>query len=301
MKFKIGDKVRVKGELSVRDGNGITYAVKDMLKYRNEIMTVKDVRSSMTGNYTIYELDDNGECWAWTEEMLEPAYAEGGYVPYGKIPTPSNPVPIEEQLGLPEGVSIHDLPINEWYRPLDIVFNAEQAEELARRVNDELNRHFNAFSNNGILAKKEGKNPMKFTFYTTEDYRMDKSNNTKIPTITTHVHVGRDYHGMATCDKADYSERQGCLEAIANAMFGSKFDREYNRAVKENKDFERETRTCDYCGKVFDTVEERKNHEAWHVERRKARHERYKLRKRAKEIAFEEAAQKLAKEMTGEK
>ena len=58
MKFKIGDKVRVKGDLQVGDGMGCTTAVKDMLKYRNEIMTVKDARSSTTGNYTIYELDD---------------------------------------------------------------------------------------------------------------------------------------------------------------------------------------------------------------------------------------------------
>ena len=303
MKFKIGDKVRVKGELSVRDGNGITYAVKDMLKYRNEIMTVKDVRSSMTGNYTIYELDDNGGCWAWTEEMLEPVYAEGGYVSYSKIPTPSKPVPIEEQLGLPKGVSIHDLPINEWYRPVDIVFNAEQAEELARRVNDELNRHFNAFSNNGISANKEGKNPMKFTFYTEEGYRIDKSNNSKVETITTFVKINgfdNTYLGMATCDKVDYSEREGVINALANAMCNGNFDREFNRAVKDNARADKKARTCTYCGQLFDTVKEKEAHEAWHVERRKARHERYKLRKRAKEIAFEEAAQKMAKEMIKE-
>ena len=141
---------------------------------------------------------------------------------------------------------------------------------------------------------------MKFTFSTTEGYRMDKSNNNKIETITTHVYVGRYYHGMATCDKADYSERQGCLEAIANAMCGDNFDREFNKAVKANAFADKKKRTCTYCGKLCDTVEEKQAHEAWHVERRKARHERYKLRKRAKEIAFEEAAQKLAKEMTEE-
>ena len=146
---------------------------------------------------------------------------------------------------------------------------------------------------------------MKFTFYTKEGTRVDKTCNGTIPTITTFVTVNSygdtTYHGAATCDKADYNERQGCLEAIANAMLGGSFDRDFNRAVKANAFADKKKRTCTYCGQLFDTVEEKEAHEAWHVERRKARHERYKLRKRAKEIAFEEAAQKLAKEMTGEK
>ena len=141
---------------------------------------------------------------------------------------------------------------------------------------------------------------MKFTFSTTEGYRIDKSNNTKVPTITTHVYVGRYYGGKATCDKADYSERQGCLEAIANAMLDGDFDKAYNKEVKRHKLCELHDRTCKYCGQVFDTIEEREAHEAWHVEHKKARRERYKLRKRAKEIAFEEQAQKMAKEIIAE-
>lgn len=94
-----------------------------------------------------------------------------------------------------------------------------------------------------------------------------------------------------------YDERQGCLEALANAMLGGNFDRDFNRAVKANELTDKKKRTCTYCGKVFDTVEEKQAHEAWHVERKKARRERYLLRKRAKEIAFEEQAQKMAKEM----
>ena len=141
--------------------------------------------------------------------------------------------------------------------------------------------------------KNEEDKPMRLTFSTTEGYRIDTSNNTKIPTITTKVDcIFGDLiqSGSATCDKFNYDERQGVIEAVANALFRGKFDREYNRAVKANY----------YCGKVFDTVEERQAHEVWHVERRKARHERYLLRKRAKEIAFEEQAQKMAKEMLEE-
>ena len=274
MKFKIGDKVRVRGDLQVGDGMGCTTAVEGMLKYRNRIMTVKEARSSMTGNYTIYRLDGDNEFWAWTEGMLEPAYAEGGYIPYGKIPTPSNPIPIEEQLGY----TIRD--------SLDSAFDAWR----------KLGGATSLFHENTISIKED--KPMKFTFSTKEGYRIDKSNNTKIPTITTTVTttVGGD-KASATCDKVDYDERQGVLEALANLACRGDFDKEYRKAVKTNKEYEIATRTCDYCGKVFDSVEERKDHEAWHVERRKARHERYKLRKRAKEIAFEEVAQKMAKEM----
>ena len=148
---------------------------------------------------------------------------------------------------------------------------------------------------------------MKFTFYVTEGTRPDKNPNGDgkgvIPTKTTYVTIensGSIYRGNATCDKTDYSSRQGCLEAIANAMLGGNFDREYNKIVKRHKLCELHDRTCHYCGQVFDTREEREAHEAWHVERKKARRERYLLRKRAKEIAFEEQAQKMAKEIIAE-
>ena len=142
---------------------------------------------------------------------------------------------------------------------------------------------------------------MKFTFYVTEGTRVDKSCNGTIPTMTTTVEANSYSRtapvGTATCDKADYDMRQGVLEALANMYCDGDFDKAFNKAVKRNELADKKRRTCKYCGKVFDTVEEREAHEAWHVERRKARHERYLLRKRAKEIAFEETAQKMAKEM----
>jgi len=165
-----------------------------------------------------------------------------------------------------------------------------------------------AFSNDGISAKNGGKNSMKFTFYVTEGTRVDKSCNGTIPTMTTNIELlsGNVFDkvttvkGSATCDKADYDERQGVLEALANAVCGGEFEKRYKKAVKVNKDADLWMRTCYYCGKVFDTVEEKVAHDDWHVERKKARHERYLLRKRAKEIAFEEQAQKMAKEMIKE-
>lgn len=157
-----------------------------------------------------------------------------------------------------------------------------------------------AFSNDGISAKNGGKNSMKFTFYVKEGTRPDKKCNGLIPTMTTTVVDASGKKATVTCDKADYSERQGVLEAIAQMACGGNFDKEYDKAVKKNKLIELHDRTCTYCGKVFDTIAEREAHEAWHVERKKARQERYLLRKRAKEIAFEEQAQKMAKEMMGE-
>jgi hypothetical protein len=286
-------------------------------------VTIKEAKSSVVGNYTVYEINDDGECWSWTDEMFEPAYANGGYVPYHKIPTPKKPVSIEEQLRLPKGVSIHDHfcdGFRENKKP-ECVLNEKQAKEYADNIiaTSELISHMtgipcensinklktclSASSNDGISAKNGGKNSMKFTFYTEEGYRIDKSNNSKVETITTFVKINgfdNTYLGMATCDKVDYSEREGVINALANAMCNGNFDREFNKAVKDNARADKKARTCTYCGQLFDTVAEKEVHEAWHVERKKARRERYLLRKRAKEIAFEEQAQKMAKEMMGE-
>jgi len=130
--------------------------------------------------------------------------------------------------------------------------------------------------------------------------RVYSNTNGLIPTMTTTVVDASGKKATVTCDKADYSERQGVLEAIAQMACGGNFDKEYDKAVKKNKLIELHDRTCIYCGKVFDTVEELKAHEAWHVECKKARRKRYLLRKRAKEIAFEEQAQKMAREIIAE-
>ena len=219
-----------------------------------------------------------------TNYKLVPEYKEGGIVTL----KPRD-----------ESVSFTSAP----YLDLSLILPTN-SREFEEKINKELSEHFNAFPNDGISAKNGGKNPMKFTFYVKEGTRVDKTCNKLIPTMTTFItaesYGDSIYHGAATCDKADYNERQGCLEALANAMLGGNFDRDFNRAVKANELADKKKRTCKYCGKVFDTVEEREAEEAWHVERRKARHERYLLRKRAKEIAFEEQAQKMAREMMDE-
>lgn len=224
-------------------------------------------------------------------------------------------------------VSIHDLPTSEWYNPMRLTFKngssieaipnedairskepelvwidkialptATETKEMVERVRQEILKFTNAF------PKEEKK--LKFTFYVTEGTRVDKSCNGTIPTMTTTVEANGYSRtapvGTATCDKADYDMRQGVLEALANMYCDGDFDKVYNKAVKRNEIADKKKRTCKYCGKVFDTVEECEAEEAWRVERKKARRERYLLRKRAKEIAFEEQAQKMAKEIIKE-
>ena len=278
MKYKVGDKVRVKSDLSC----DIYAVVSDMLRHKDKVFTIVEV--SVDGHY--YKVNEND--WAWTDEMLEPAAIRSVLFPN-----------------------------------VEYVFNEKQAKEYADNIMataesishitgipyensiNKLKTCLSAFSNDGISAKNGGKNSMKFTFYVKEGTRPDKKCNGTIPTMTTNIELfdGNVFdkvttiRGSATCDKTDYDERQGVLEALANAVCGGEFEKRYSKAVKANKDADLIMRTCTYCGKVCDTSEEKIEHEKWHVERRKARHERYKLRKRAKEIAFEQKAQEMAKEM----
>ena len=340
MKYKVGDKVRVRDNLS----RNISAVVSDMLRYKGEVFTIDAV--SNDGHY--YKVNENDWCWtdemlepvstdkpkfkvgdrvkvkngvyshklydgkrfeikrydnndgtylctdidvgysAWlVEEALEPAYQDGGFCngfKGGKIAYSMDGAPLIE------------IPT---FANLEIVLDSKQSEELAKRIKETLSGSTIEFTRE---YKEDKAMPIKFTFTTKEGYRIDKSNNTKIPTVTTVVEdANYGNSATATCDKADYDERKGVLEALAQLCCKGSFDKEYKKAIKVNKIEDEIKRTCSYCGQIFDTPEERKAHENWHIERRKARHERYLLRKRAKEIAFEEAAQKLAKEMTGEK
>ena len=302
MKFKVGDKVCYKHP----NPNDNVEA--------GEVGTICGI-SKVTGNYgvafeikDIYKHNCGGLCcdnygWWCGENTLEPADSKllcaadgtviGEFAKEGIIGEFKG-IPVYATGGT---VSIHDLPTSEWYNPhIDLICDQVKAKELAEQIAQRLDKSMGISK----TIKEEKKMPTKFTFYVKEGTRIDKSCNKTVPTMTTFVSIGRYHSGKATCDKADYDERQGCLEAIANAFLDGNFDRDFNRAVKANELADKKKRTCTYCGKVFDTVEECEAEEAWHVERKKARRERYLLRKRAKEIAFEEQAQKMAKEMMGE-
>lgn len=63
MKYKVGDKVRVRSDLEKNKGYGGWYTSEGMVKMRGEIVTIRGVGSSA------YELEEND--LMWTDGMLE--------------------------------------------------------------------------------------------------------------------------------------------------------------------------------------------------------------------------------------
>lgn len=63
MKYKVGDKVKVRSDLEENKGYGGWYASESMVKMRGEIVTIRGVGSSA------YELEEND--LMWTDEMFE--------------------------------------------------------------------------------------------------------------------------------------------------------------------------------------------------------------------------------------
>ena len=349
MKYKVGDRVRIKPTLNTDDTTPDCWVSAKMIIKRGQIYPI--VKITSCGLYGLDLDNSKDDCWWFTEDMLEPADSKTLRMADGTVIGEfAKEGIIGEFKGIPVyatggTVSIHDLPTSEWYNPMRLTFKNGSSIETLPQKDDPVrgeNHFYDGFRGGKIpndlivsptemeramdrllkaLEKpsvkfgiknfeqklKEEKN-LKFTFYVKEGTRPDKKCNGTIPTMTTNIELfdGNVFdkvttiRGSATCDKADYDERQGVLEALANAVCGGEFEKRYKKAVKANKDADLWMRTCYYCGKVFDTVEEKVAHDDWHVERRKARHERYLLRKRAKEIAFEEQAQKMAKEIIAE-
>ena len=68
MKYKVGDKVKIREDLVVGyDYNDYTFIV-DMEKYKGAIATIKYCYSDES-----YEVDIDGGTWYWTDDMLEDA------------------------------------------------------------------------------------------------------------------------------------------------------------------------------------------------------------------------------------
>ncbi len=63
MKYKVGDKVRVRRDLEEGETYGVWDALEDMVKMRGEIVTIRRVRSSA------YELEETN--LMWSDEMFE--------------------------------------------------------------------------------------------------------------------------------------------------------------------------------------------------------------------------------------
>lgn len=125
-----------------------------------------------------------------------------------------------------------------------------------------------------------------WTISTEETERINTLNNTRIPQIKTIVKLPfSPVVGTAVCDKADYDEREGILNAIANAVFNGNFDRYYNHKVKEKEKMEKAACKCEKCGKVYSTPSEARDCEIKHLEN--------KLKKAEKKVLKTEAKRRL--------
>ena len=128
------------------------------------------------------------------------------------------------------------------------------------------------------------------------EQRINKTNNTKYDVITTEVTVG-NIHNIVTLSVNDENDtKMAVMYAICNAVVGGNFDIAYEKYLKEKEAKENpiSARTCSYCGMIFNTIQEKEEHEKLeHIEKRKARHERYLIRKEAKRRLAEIEQEKL--------
>ncbi len=336
MKYKVGDKVRVRPDLEVGKTYGADSFVEPMKEYCGRTTTISTIDN---GGEKYYLVDCNN--WWFTDEMLMPAVptiqeikdkkmtcvvhtkskTEAEllieYMPVGKWGRP--PVEHWDQYGDQTGYYIENGVLSKYaaisfykstpsfgevYEFSDITASGGVVSletSTARTLSAEVNRiistmDFDPFK--PIKKKTKEDNHMTFTITKGERYTsLGKHNGKTIPTITTTVNInGRT--GSATCDEADYNERDGVLNAIANAYCGGNFDREYRKAVKAQEKQKKIACTCTFCGKVLESPEAKAEHEAWHVERKKEKHERYLIRKEAKRrLAEAEREGKIEKVM----
>ena len=169
-----------------------------------------------------------------------------------------------------------------------------------------------------IKKMEEKKMPTKFTFYVTDWVDINKTNGEKIPMKRTVAYIGSntDVEADTSCPVAEYDERTGCLIAaakisakrsteakmmyniarstwgtelswailfeLANAAFNGNFERAYKKFHNDNIRFEKKRLTCNFCGKVFETIEEKTKHENEHIQNKKNKREKYLIRKEAK-------------------
>ena len=67
MKFKVGDKVKVRKDLKVNERYGVDFFVEDMKRFRGKIVTIFSVRESLEK----YKIAQDAYGRNWTDEMFE--------------------------------------------------------------------------------------------------------------------------------------------------------------------------------------------------------------------------------------
>ena len=65
MKYKVGDKVRVRSDLKNDVSYGSQCTVEEMMDYKGNVVTISEV------GQTCYQIEGDEEGWSWTDEMLE--------------------------------------------------------------------------------------------------------------------------------------------------------------------------------------------------------------------------------------
>ena len=65
MKYKVGDKVKVREDLEVDKRYGTEEFIEEMEEYKGKIVTIDTV------NEDDYYIEEDKQSWSWTEEMLE--------------------------------------------------------------------------------------------------------------------------------------------------------------------------------------------------------------------------------------
>ena len=65
IKFKIGDKVKIREGLDIRKDYGDFNITTEMLELKNKILTIKEVR-----DYA-YHIEEDEYNFSWTDEMLK--------------------------------------------------------------------------------------------------------------------------------------------------------------------------------------------------------------------------------------
>lgn len=72
MKYKVGDKVRVRENLSIEERYDGCWVVPSMTVFLGKTVTIRKVRE----NTNRYEIEEDHGTWSWTEEMFEPVESE---------------------------------------------------------------------------------------------------------------------------------------------------------------------------------------------------------------------------------
>lgn len=164
---------------------------------------------------------------------------------------------------------------------------------------------FDKYTSNSEVKKHMKKTidkPSTIKFDTKEGKRyksFGKHSGATIETVTTTITLDGKT-ASATCDKDNYNERQGILEALGN-MFYDNFDREYEKYVHQKNMKFKETCKCTICGELYETPDHARACEEVHKEKRTKKFSDYLLRKEAirriKEAEHENKVEELMAEI----